>query len=55
MRLYEPGVATFTMTRGDLETEYVVFVPPNYPGDMRLLTLRNRGAGPEAPAHRAVL
>ncbi|HWY84903.1 MAG TPA: glycosyl transferase family 36 [Roseiarcus sp.] len=41
--MYEPGVATFTMTRGDLETEYVVFVPPNYPGDMRLLTLRNRG------------
>ena len=41
--VYEPGVATFTMTRGDLETEYVVFVPPNYPGDMRLLTLRNRG------------
>ena len=45
--LYEPGVATFTMTRGDLETEYVVFVPPNYPGDMRLLTLRNRGASPK--------
>ena len=42
--LYEPGVATFTMTRGDLETEYVVFAPPNYPGDMRLLTLRNRGS-----------
>jgi cyclic beta-1,2-glucan synthetase len=31
------------MTRRDLETEYVVFVPPNYPGDMRLLTVRNRG------------
>ena len=44
---YEPGVATFTSTRGDLETEYVVFVPPNYPGDMRLLTLRNRGTGPK--------
>jgi cyclic beta-1,2-glucan synthetase len=41
--VYEPGVATFTMKRGDLETEYVVFVPPNYPSDMRLLTLRNRG------------
>ena len=35
------------MTRGDLETEYVVFVPPNYPGDMRLLTLRNRGTNPK--------
>ena len=45
--VYEPGVATFTTTRGDLETEYVVFVPPNYPGDMRLLTLRNRGASPK--------
>jgi cyclic beta-1,2-glucan synthetase len=42
--LYEPGVATFTMKRGDLETEYVVFAPPNTPGDMRLLTLRNRGS-----------
>src|SRR6185437_6605887 len=41
--VYEPGVATFTATRDDLETEYLVFVPPDYPGDMRLLTLRNRG------------
>ncbi|MGA2044222.1 MAG: glycosyl transferase family 36 [Roseiarcus sp.] len=41
---FEPGVATFRMTRGALETEYCVFVPPDYPGDMRLLTLRNRGA-----------
>ena len=45
--VYEPGVATFTMTRGDLETEYVVFAPPDYPGDMRLLTLRNRGSKPK--------
>jgi len=44
--VYEPGVATFTMARGDLETEYVVFAPPDYPGDMRLLTLRNRGTAP---------
>ncbi len=44
---YEPGVATFTMTRGDLESEYVVFVPPDYPGDMRVLTLRNRGPKPK--------
>ena len=41
---YEPGVATFRAVRGNLEMEYVVFVPPEYPGDMRLLTLRNRGA-----------
>ncbi len=52
--VYEPGVATFTMTRGDLETEYVVFVPPNYPGDMRLLTLRNRGHEFKTPARRAL-
>jgi cyclic beta-1,2-glucan synthetase len=45
--VYEPGAATFTTTRGDLEIEYVVFVPPNYPGDMRLLTLRNRGVSPK--------
>jgi len=44
---YEPGVATFTSARGDLETEYVVFAPPDYPGDMRLLTLRNRGTKPK--------
>ncbi len=41
---YEPGVATFAKTRGNLETSYVVFVPPDFPGDMRLLTLVNRGA-----------
>jgi cyclic beta-1,2-glucan synthetase len=45
--VYEPGVATFFTTRGDLEMEYVVFVPPDYPGDMRLLTLRNRGTNPK--------
>ena len=42
--VYEPGVATFAKARGDLTMEYVVFVPPDYPGDMRLLTLRNRAA-----------
>ncbi len=41
---YEPGVATFVTTRGDLTIDHVVFVPPDYPGDVRLLTLRNRGA-----------
>jgi cyclic beta-1,2-glucan synthetase len=43
---YEPGVATFVTTRGDLTIDHVVFVPPDYPGDMRLLTLRNRGPCP---------
>jgi cyclic beta-1,2-glucan synthetase len=43
---YEPGVATFVAARGDLEMEYIVFVPPDYRGDMRLLTLRNRGPNP---------
>jgi cyclic beta-1,2-glucan synthetase len=41
---FEPGAATFRKTRGDLATDYCVFVPPDYPGDMRLLTLRNVGA-----------
>jgi cyclic beta-1,2-glucan synthetase len=45
--VYEPGVATFVSTRGDLTIDHVVFVPPDYPGDMRLLTLRNRGARPK--------
>ena len=45
--MFEPGVATFITARGDLEMEYVVFVPPDYPGDMRLLTLRNRGTNPK--------
>jgi cyclic beta-1,2-glucan synthetase len=45
--VYEPGVATIAKERGDLAMEYVVFVPPDYPGDMRLLTLRNRAAHPK--------
>ena len=45
--VYEPGAATFAKTRGDLAIEYVVFVPPDYPGDLRLLTLRNGGARPK--------
>ena len=43
---YEPGVAHFAKTRRDLAMDYVVFVPPDFPGDMRLLTLRNLGAEP---------
>jgi cyclic beta-1,2-glucan synthetase len=41
---YEPGVAHFAKTRGDLAMDYAVFVPPDFPGDMRLLRLENRGA-----------
>ena len=44
--VYEPGVARFAKTRGDLATTYEVFTPPDFPGDMRLLTLTNRGAKP---------
>ena len=44
---YEPGAATFVTTRGDLTIDHVVFVPPDYPGDMRLLTLRNNGPSPK--------
>ncbi len=44
---YEPGAATFVTTRGDLTIDHVVFVPPDYPGDMRLLTLRNNGPTPK--------
>jgi cyclic beta-1,2-glucan synthetase len=44
--VYEPGVATFRKTRGALATEYCVFVPPDYRGDMRLLSLRNLGQSP---------
>ncbi len=40
---YEPGVATFLKTRGDLLLEYVVFVPPDRPCDVRVLRLRNDG------------
>ncbi len=41
---YEPGLAHFAKTRGDLAMDYDVFVPADFPGDMRLLRLRNRGA-----------
>ncbi|MGO8834061.1 MAG: GH36-type glycosyl hydrolase domain-containing protein [Roseiarcus sp.] len=41
--VFEPGVATFRKRRGDLASDYCVFVPPDFPGDMRLLTLRNLG------------
>ena len=41
---FEPGVARIDKARGDLAIDYLVFTPPDYPGDMRLLTLRNLGA-----------
>ena len=41
--VYEPGVATFSKSRGGLSMTYVVFVPPDRPCDMRLLTVRNTG------------
>jgi cyclic beta-1,2-glucan synthetase len=43
---YEPGVATFTKQWGDLTSLYEVFTPPDFPGDMRLLTLTNGGRKP---------
>jgi cyclic beta-1,2-glucan synthetase len=43
---YEPGVATFTKRRRDLTTTYEIFSPPDFPGDMRLLTLLNTGSEP---------
>ncbi|RBP04571.1 cyclic beta-1,2-glucan synthetase [Roseiarcus fermentans] len=42
---YEPGVATFLKTRGDMTMEMVVFAPPDRPCDVRILTLRNDGDG----------
>jgi cyclic beta-1,2-glucan synthetase len=42
--VFQPGVATFSKTRGALAIEYVVFTPPEFPGDMRLLTLSNKGS-----------
>jgi cyclic beta-1,2-glucan synthetase len=40
---FEPGVARIKKMRGDLAIDYCVFVPPDFPGDMRLLTLTNLG------------
>ncbi len=42
---YEPGVATFVKKRGELVAETIVFVPPDRPCDVRIVTLRNVGAG----------
>jgi cyclic beta-1,2-glucan synthetase len=37
------GTAIFRMRRGDVETELTVFVPPDDPAGVYLLTIRNRG------------
>jgi cyclic beta-1,2-glucan synthetase len=37
------GTATFRMTRGTIETELTVFVPPDDPTGVYLLTIRNHG------------
>jgi cyclic beta-1,2-glucan synthetase len=44
---YEPGAATFAQTRRGLAIDYVVFVPPDRPCDVRILTLRNVGDQPK--------
>ena len=41
---YAPGVATFTKVRGDTELSLAVFVLPDAPADLRVLTIRNRAA-----------
>ena len=40
---FEPGVATFTSRRGDLELEQSTFVPPGKTAEVKILTLRNHG------------
>jgi len=37
------GTATFHMSKGSIETELTVFVPPDRPTGVYLLTIRNRG------------
>lgn len=42
--VYEKGVATFRSSGPDTELELTLFVPPDRPADVRLLTLRNKAA-----------
>ena len=42
---YRLGAATFTNRRGDLELALTVFVFSDAPADVRILTIRNHGAG----------
>jgi cyclic beta-1,2-glucan synthetase len=44
--VYEPGAATFRAEYAATEVEMTVFVPPDQPADLRLVTLRNRAAEP---------
>ncbi len=53
------GTATFRMARGSLETELIVFVPPEEPAGVYLLTVRNHADSPRrfrlAPYFQMVL
>jgi cyclic beta-1,2-glucan synthetase len=53
------GTATYRMTRGEIETELTVFVPPDEPAGVYLLTVRNLGGSPRrlrlAPYFQMVL
>lgn len=40
------GTAVFRMSKGSVETELTVFVPPDEPASIYLLTVTNRGASP---------
>jgi cyclic beta-1,2-glucan synthetase len=40
--VYGPGSATFKKTRAQLMIELTIFVPPDAPTDVRLLTIRNQ-------------
>ena len=40
------GHATFTMQREELELELTVFIPPDEPVEIRLLTIRNQASAP---------
>ena len=53
------GVAIFRMTRGTIETELTVFVPPHEPAGIYLLTVRNQASSTRrlrfAPYYQMVL
>jgi cyclic beta-1,2-glucan synthetase len=42
--IYEKGVAIFRSLSPEIEIELTLFVPPDQPADVRLLTLRNKAA-----------
>ena len=47
--VYGRGYATFRMRRDALELELTVFVPPDQPAEIRLLTIRNHGPDEALP------